>query len=154
MSNLLAGYGIASYISQDILIVPFQADFYKEVLEALRQDILQKLHHNPDIKGLIIDLSRTNLIDLKDMKALESIQQMAHVLGVTTYLTGIQPSVTLTLVELGYDPKQINAALNISRATELIHLQLNRGEENTSDNEEDQTEALQDNLESEAEHDE
>ena len=63
MSDFLLSYGIASYVSQNILIIPFQADFYVEVIEALRQDILKQIHNKPEIKGLIIDLSKVKLID-------------------------------------------------------------------------------------------
>ncbi len=121
MSDLLLSYGIASYVSQDILIVPFHADFYVEVIEALRQDILVQLHHNPDIKGLIIDLSKINVIDLHNMRALEQTLNMVAILGVTGFLVGIQPSVTLALVELGYNPEHLNTALSIERATFTIH---------------------------------
>ena len=121
MSDFLLSYGVASYISQDILIVPFQADFYVEVIDALRQDILQQLHDTPDIKGLVIDLSNVNLIDLQDMNVLERTLDMAAVFDVMSFLVGIKPSVTLALIELGYDPKHLNSAPNIEQAILSIH---------------------------------
>ena len=120
MSDFLLSYGVASYITQNILIVPFQADFYMDVIEALRADILQKIHQNPMLKGLIIDLSNMPLIDVQNMKMLEKTLQMATLLGVTGFLVGIKPSVTLALVELGYEPGGLNTALSIEQASELI----------------------------------
>ena len=120
MSDFLLSYGIASYISQKILIVPFQADFYREVILALRNDILQQLHSKQDIKGLIIDLSNVTLIDLQNMNDLEQTLNMASVLGVTGFLVGIQPNVTLALLELGYEPNHLHTALDIERASIAI----------------------------------
>ena len=121
MSDFLLSYGVSSYISREILIVLFQADFYVEVIEALRKDILNQLHTKPEIKGLVIDLSKINLIDLHNMKALEQTLHMAAILGVVGFLVGLQPSVTLALVELGYEPELLNTALTIERAMFYIH---------------------------------
>ena len=120
MSDFLLSYGVVSYISQNILIVPFQADFYVEVIEALRLEILQQLHLNPAIKGLIIDLSKVDIVDVQNMKSLEKSLHMATILGVTGFLVGINPSVTLALVALGYEPGQLKTALSIERATLFI----------------------------------
>ena len=117
MSDFLLSYGVASYVSQNILIVPFQADFYVEVIDALRKDILQLLHVRPEIKHLIIDVSKANLIDLQNINDLEQTLNMARILGVTGFLVGIKPTVTLALMELGYEPGALNTALNIEQAT-------------------------------------
>ena len=117
MSDFLLSYGVATYVSQNILIVPFQADFFVEVIDALRNEILRFLHIRPEIKHLIIDVSKIYLIDLQNMKDLEQTLDMARILGVTGFLVGIKPTVTLALMELGYEPGSFNTALNIEQAT-------------------------------------
>ena len=68
MDNLLSSFGVVSYISEGILIVQLQSDLYTEVIEALRTDIVFKLHSTPQkIKGLIIDVSKINLLDFIDI---------------------------------------------------------------------------------------
>lgn len=121
MSDILVSYGIATYVSRNVLIVPFQADFYDEVLQALQTDVLQQLHSHPDIQGLVIDVSKCRIIDKVNMQSLEAIFSMASILGVQTYLTGIQPQVTLALIELGYEPAgHFNTALTLESATQAI----------------------------------
>lgn len=126
MSDFLLSSGVATYISQDILIVPFQADFYVEVVAAFQQDILLQLHRNSTIKGLIIDLSKDSLLDFQNMHVLEQTLDMAAMFGVIGFLVGIQPNVTLALIELGYEQKHLCTALTIERATTAIHLALNK----------------------------
>lgn len=120
MSDRLLKYGIASYVSEQILIVPFQTDFYQEVIVALREEILQKLQSTPDLQGLIIDLSQVKLLDLNDMEVLEQTVRMASIFGVMTLLVGLRPDVAMTLVQLGYEGK-INTALTITQAIEKIN---------------------------------
>ncbi len=124
MSDTLIRYGIASYTSQKILIVPFQADFYSEVMEVLQRDILSSLHQTPDIKGLIIDVTNIKVMDLFNIKTLEKTLLMASMLGVESYLVGLQPQVTLTLIDLGYEIGKTKTALSIEQATICIHRQM------------------------------
>lgn len=121
MSQALLSYGITSYISEGVLILPFQSDFYKEVIDALQTDILSKLRNNTEIRGLIVDVSNITIIDLFDMKLLEETLKMAEMLGATAYLTGLQPQVTLALVDLGYDPVDLRTELTIEKAMSRIN---------------------------------
>jgi rsbT antagonist protein RsbS len=119
MSELLLKYGIASYVSGDTLVVPFQTDFYTDVIEAFRQDILHRLHAMPELKGLIIDLSHVVLLDLGNMHVLEDTLKMACIYDVEAYLVGLKPEVALALVGLGYEGK-VNTALTLGHAMQRI----------------------------------
>jgi rsbT antagonist protein RsbS len=120
MSDELSSFGIASYISRDILIIPFQADFYIEVLNALRNKVLTTLHENPNLKGMIVDVSQINIIDLNNMEALEKLCKMAKLLGVMPFLVGIKPNAALALIELGYTDSGLRMALDTEQAIFLI----------------------------------
>ncbi|MCX7120377.1 MAG: STAS domain-containing protein [Gammaproteobacteria bacterium] len=121
MSDLFLNFGIATYVSQHTLIVPFQNDFYSDAMEALRSDIAHKLHHTPGLKGLVVDVSQIALIDLENMKVLEDILKLGTVLGVTSYLTGLQSHLTQALVELGYEPGDFKTAPTIEKAMQAIY---------------------------------
>lgn len=120
MSNLLVNYGMYSYVSENILIIPFQADFFSEVMQALETEILKEIHAKPNIIAIILDLSKANIIDLKNMRQLERVLKMASVLGVKAYICGLKPEVTLTLVNLGYENKDLCTCLNIEHGISLI----------------------------------
>ena len=121
MSERLFKYGITSYVSEDTLVVPFQTDFYVEVLEALREEILQQLYEKPQLKGLIIDVSQVNLLDLNDMAVLEETMRMASIYRVSSFLVGIRPMAALALIHLGYE-KKIQTALTIDQALNTMRL--------------------------------
>lgn len=129
MSNFLLSYGVASYVAENVLIVLFQADFYVEVTEALQQDLLKQLHTMPTLQGLIIDVSRVKLMDLHNMHTLENILNMTALLGVTGFLVGVQPVVTATLIELGYDPTHLNTARTVEQAILLMHQRTHIGKD-------------------------
>lgn len=120
MSDFLSSHGTSTYISQRILIVPFQSDFYKEVIDALRESILFQIKQFPDLIGLIIDISKLTVVDLENMKVLEDFLKMASVMGVEGYLTGVRPEVTRTLIDLDYKQGQLNTALDIDNAIKAI----------------------------------
>ncbi|MCH9756674.1 MAG: STAS domain-containing protein [Gammaproteobacteria bacterium] len=119
MSERLLKYGIASYVSDNILIVPFQTDFYVEVLHALRQEILNQLYNLSELEGLIIDVSKVSLMDMSDMAVIEETLQMASVYGATGVLVGLNPMVAFALVGLGYEGN-IHSALTIGQAIQQI----------------------------------
>ena len=139
MSDQLLNYGIASYVSENILIVPFQTEFYADGIEAFRQEILKKIHETNNLKGMIIDVSQVNLLDVSNMKELESILSMSSVLGVTGYLVGLKPAVAVALVELGYEGNKLNIALNVEQAAKSIQegeaLKMRHDDELESDHE-------------------
>lgn len=124
MSDFLLSYGVASYVTQNILIIPFQADFYTEVILAFRQDILRQIYTHTNIKGLIIDLSTVNLIDMQNMRVIEELVSMVNMLGVISYLVGIKPAVTMALVELEYASERLNTALTIEQASRAIQAEI------------------------------
>lgn len=121
MSELLISYGVYSYVSQNTLILPFQADFFTEVIQTLESEILKKIHTDRSIIGIILDLSKAKIIDLDNIQQLESVLKMAEILGVEAYLCGLRPDVTLTLVNLGYENKDLKTCLSIEHGITLIN---------------------------------
>lgn len=143
MSDLLTSYGVSSYVSQNILILPFQSDFFREVMEALKKEVLKEIHADPSIRGIILDVSKTRVIDLSNMQELESVLKMASVLGVKAYICGLQPEVTLALVNLGYDNNELNTCLNIEHAISQMYNDINNCS-NNDDSQDNEYEYAQD----------
>ena len=121
MDNLLSSFGVVSYISEGILIVQLQSDLYTEVIEALRTDIVFKLHSTPQkIKGLIIDVSKINLLDCMDMAVLEKMLQVATALKIPAILSGVHRHIVMTLSDMGYNIKNITSTATIEQATKAL----------------------------------
>jgi rsbT antagonist protein RsbS len=54
-------------------------------------------------------------------RMLANTAAMAHILDADTVVVGMQPSVAITLVELGLSLKGVRSALNVERGMELLN---------------------------------
>ncbi len=107
-------------LSQSYLIASIQIELTEEVLQQFRKDLLERLHISR-ARGVILDLSGVEIMDLEDFEALQRILSMAAIMGVETILTGLQPGVVSALVDLNADIDSINAALDLDDALQLMN---------------------------------
>ena len=116
-------------ISQNCVVASIQIDLTPELLQQLRQDLLEKLYANK-ADGVIIDVSGLEIIDFTDFTELRNIIDMVAIMGAKTVISGLKPGVISALVDLDADIDGINAALNLDDAFVLIKLlrEQHRGE--------------------------
>ncbi|NMG09638.1 STAS domain-containing protein [Brasilonema sp. UFV-L1] len=107
-------------LSQGCIIASIQIELTAEVLQQFRKDILDWLHNNK-ARGIILDLSGVEIMDLQDFETLRRTLSMAAIMGVETILTGFQPGVVSALVDLNADIDSIYAALDIDDALQLMN---------------------------------
>ena len=108
-------------ISQNSVVASIQINLTQELLQELRQDLLEKLHTSR-ASGVIIDVSGVEIIDFTDFTELINIIDMVAIMGAKTVISGLKPGVISALVDLDADIDGINAALNIDDAFALIKL--------------------------------
>lgn len=106
-------------LSQGCVVASIQIDLTEEVLKQFQQDLLARLHDS-GAKGLILDLSGVEVMDIEDFNAINHTLSMASILGAKTILTGFQPGVVSSLVDLNLELDHINATLNLDEAFKLI----------------------------------
>jgi rsbT co-antagonist protein RsbR len=68
---------------------------------------------------VIIDLTGVQLIDTSTADRIIKLARSVQLLGAECILTGIQPAVAQTLVELGVEFSQVNTQRNLKRALQL-----------------------------------
>ena len=117
--------------AQNCIVASIQIELTEEILEEFRKDLLQLLHATRS-KGVIIDISGVNIMDLEDFDALRQTLLMAEIMGAKTILTGFQPGVVSCLVDLNADIERINAAFNLDDAFRLMNNILSYDETPTS----------------------
>ena len=105
------------------LLVTIQVDLHDRLAMALQDDLTSRIVSDR-ARGVLIDISALDIVDSFMGRMLGNIAAMSRVLDAETVVTGMQPSVAITLVELGLSLPGIRTALNVERGMELLHRSL------------------------------
>lgn len=103
----------------DCLLVTIQVDMHDQLAVTLQEDLTAQIAKNRS-RGVLIDISSLEIVDSFIGRMLANIAAMSRVLDAQTVLTGMQPAVAITLVELGMSLSGIKTALNVERGMELL----------------------------------
>jgi rsbT antagonist protein RsbS len=101
------------------LLVSIQIDMDDRTAMTLQDDLTaQIVKHRA--RGVLIDISSLDVVDSFIGRMLANTAAMARILDADTVVVGMQPSVAITLVELGLSLKGVRSALNVERGMELL----------------------------------
>ena len=103
----------------EFLLVTIQVEMHDKLAMVLQDDLSHMILKN-DIRGVLIDISAVDIVDSFMGRILANTASMSRVMDAETVLTGMQPSVAITLVELGLDLPNVLTALNVERGMELL----------------------------------
>ena len=112
----------------DCLLVTIQVYMHYELALSLQEDLTDQIARHAS-KGVLIDISSLEIVDSFIGRMLANIAAMSRVLDAQTVLTGMQPAVAITLVELGMSLPGIKTALNVERGMELLKAYIERDPE-------------------------
>jgi len=101
------------------LLVTIQVDMHDELAMSLQEDLTAMIAKHAS-RGVLIDISSLEIVDSFIGRMLANIAAMSRVLDAETVLTGMQPAVAITLVELGMTLSGIKTALNVERGMDLL----------------------------------
>ena len=101
------------------LLVSIQVDMDDRTAMNLQDDLTSAIVKHR-AKGVLIDISSLDVVDSFIGRMLANTAAMAKVLDADTVVVGMQPSVAITLVELGLSLKGVRSALNVERGMELL----------------------------------
>ena len=103
----------------EFLLVSIQVDMHDRLAISLQDDLTGKIVPTA-AKGVLIDISALDIVDSFIGRTLANIAGMSRILDAETVVVGMQPSVAITLVELGLSLPGIRTALNIDKGMELL----------------------------------
>ena len=107
----------------EFLLVTIQVDMHDRLATVLKDDLANRISETA-ARGVLIDISALDVVDSFLARMLGSIAQMARIMDAETALVGMQPSVAITLVEMGVAMSGVRTALNMEKGMALIRLRL------------------------------
>lgn len=116
----------------DVLIASIQVALHDASAVQFKDDLLQKVH-DTKARGVIIDLTAIDVVDSFIGRMIADIASMAGLMGTRVVLTGLQPAVAITLVELGLELPRVLTALNLEKGLEVMRSQTDAGDEEGRD---------------------
>src|SRR3954453_17777311 len=96
------------------LLVTIQVDMHDRLALTLQDDLTSQIVKHK-ARGVLIDISTLEMVDSFIGRMPGSIAAMARLLDAETVVVGMQPSVAITLVELGLSLKGIRTALDVDK---------------------------------------
>ena len=82
------------------LLVTIQVDMHDRLALQLQDDLTERIA-GTGARGVLIDISALEMVDSFIGRMIANIAGMARILDAQTVVTGMQPAVAITLVELG-----------------------------------------------------
>lgn len=119
------------------LIVSIQVDMDDRTAVNLQDDLMAQIVKQR-AKGVLIDISALDVVDSFIGRMLANTAAMAGILDADTVVVGMQPSVAITLVELGLSMTGVRFALNIERGMELLRRRIEGHDTEGADGDDDQ----------------
>ncbi len=104
------------------LVVAIQVDMHDRLAIALQDDLTARIVKDR-AKGVLIDISALDIVDSFIGRMISNTAAMATVLDAQTVVVGMQPSVAITLVELGLTLNGVRTALDVERGMALLQQQ-------------------------------
>lgn len=105
------------------LLVSIQWELDDQTALHFQEDLLNKIYET-GANGVVIDLTSVDMIDSFIAKVLGDVITMSKLMGAKVVLTGIQPAVAVTLIELGISLEEIETALDLEQGLETLKREL------------------------------
>jgi rsbT antagonist protein RsbS len=115
----------------NILIASIQVALHDASAMQFKDDLLQKIH-DTKARSVIIDLTALDVVDSFIGRMIADITAMAGLMGAKVVLTGLQPAVAITLVELGLELQGVLTALNLEKGLAMMQRQEEEEEDNAT----------------------
>src|SRR5277367_4667690 len=101
------------------LLVTIQVDMHDRLALTLQDDLTSQIVKY-GTHGVLVDISTLEMVDSFIGRMLGTIASMARLLDAETVVVGMQPSVAITLVELGLTLAGIRTALDVEKGMSAL----------------------------------
>ena len=112
----------------DVLIASIQVALHDSSAVQFKEDLLNRIYET-QARGLIVDLTAVEVVDSFIGRLISDIASMAGLMGTRVVITGLQPAVAITLVELGLELPQVLTALNLEKGLTMLQRQVGESDD-------------------------
>ncbi|WP_096201993.1 STAS domain-containing protein [Bacillus sp. FJAT-45350] len=105
------------------LLISVQIELDDHTALEFQEDLLSKIHKEAS-HGVVIDLTSVDMIDSYIAKVLGDVVDMSNLMGAKVVLTGIQPAVAITLIDMGIVLNDVPTALDLEQGLEKLKQEL------------------------------
>ena len=111
---------------RNTLLTSLQADLTdRDIIEF--QDNLLRVVEQTNAAGAVIDITALDIVDSFMARVINDTASMVRLLGTEVVISGMQPSVALTLIEMGRELIGVQSALNLDQAIDMLQELTNGG---------------------------
>jgi len=107
----------------EFLLVTIQVDMHDMLATVLQDDLANRIS-STRARGVLIDISALDMVDSFIARMFGDIAQTARVMDAETALVGMQPSVAITLAEMGVSLTSVRTALNVEKGMALLRAKM------------------------------
>ncbi len=107
----------------EYLLISIQVELDDKTALQFQEDLLSKIH-DTSAKGIVIDLTSVDMVDSFIAKVLGDVVKMSNLMGARVVLTGIQPPVAITLIDLGINMRDVPTALDLEQGLDKLQQDL------------------------------
>jgi len=104
---------------KDILLTSIQVDLTDEDALEFQDDVLKAVERT-EASGVLIDITSLDVVDSFLARVLNETAVMVRLLGAEAVISGMQPDVALTLVEMGRELIGVATAINLDHGMEKL----------------------------------
>jgi|SRR5690625_2901113 len=108
---------------RNYLLISIQTEIDDRTAIQFQEDLLSEIHQSGS-SGVVIDLTSVEMIDSFIAKVLGDVVSMSDLMGAKVVLTGIQPAVAMTLIDLGIQLNNVPTALDLDQGLIRLHQEL------------------------------
>lgn len=104
---------------KDILLTSIQVDLTDQEALDFQDDVLHEVDET-EARGIVIDITALDVVDSFMARVINDTANMVRMLGAEVVLSGMQPMVALTLIEMGRELVGVETALNLDQGMEKL----------------------------------
>ncbi len=106
-----------------ILLISIQTDLTDNDALCLQSDLIKKIS-DTEAQGVAIDITALDVVDSYMARIINDTVCMAQLLGADVVISGVQPFVALSMVEMGSDLIRAECVFNLEQAMKRLEIRM------------------------------